>query len=252
MCHQCELKPVYEFTNQRKLCRICFIKYFQKKVLYTIRKFSMIKPNDVIGYKNVGDFRGGPEEGCIPRRDENFFEAPKNIQKNIFTRGIVLEDVLKMFAEKSTIELVRLPTKGAHFVRTPRRCENFSEAPKHFSKKMFTRGNKIAIASTIDLEANKIIHILIKGNVKDLKQVSPVNGRIIKPLYLFLDEEVLLYAKLKNLKFKRIKESTQGCTPKNIQKNIFTKGNKISIFIDKLEKKHPEVKRAVVNSFLEM
>jgi len=135
MCKLCETKPVYEFTNQRKLCKICFIRWFQKKVLYTIRKFEMISKNDIIGYENSGDFR-----------------------------GVVLEDVLKMFAEKAIVELVRLPSK-----------KNL---------------NKIAIASTTDLEADKIVHALIKGG----KLSSAVEGKIIKPLYLFLDREDLLYA----------------------------------------------------------
>ena len=119
-------------------------------------------------------------------------------------RSVVLEDVLKMFSEKAPVELVKLP-----------------------SKRKF---NKIAIASTTDLEADKIIHFLIRGGKK---LESAVEGKIIKPLYLFLDKEVLLYAKLKKLKFKRIKEK-----------------NKISLFIDELEKTHPEVKQAVVGSLL--
>ena len=176
MCKLCETKPVYEFTNQRKLCKTCFVRWFQKKVLYIIRKFEMISKNDVVRFENKGDFQ-----------------------------GVVLEDVLKMFSEKAIVELVKLPTK----------------------KKL----DKIAIASTTDLEADKIIHFLIKGEEK----LEPaVDNKIIKPLYLFLDKEVLLYAKLRNLKFKKT--------------NV--KLDKISEFIDELEKTHPEVKQAVVGSYL--
>ena len=177
MCHQCKTKPVYEFTNQRKLCKTCFIRWFQKKVLYTIRKFEMISKNDIIGYENSGDFR-----------------------------GVVLEDVLKMFAEKAIVELVRLPSK-----------KNL---------------NKIAIASTTDLEADKIVHALIGKNKKKLN--SPKDGKNIFPLYLFLDKEVLLYAKLRNLRFEKT----------NVELD------EISKFIDELEEKHPEVKQAVVGGYL--
>ena len=86
------------------------------------------------------------------------------------------------------------------------------------------------------MEAGEITNTLIKKNMNELKKISPMENRIIKPFYLFLDEEVLLYAKLKNLKFKKRKE----------------KKNKISNFIDSLEKKHPEIKRAIVNSFLKI
>lgn len=179
MCKQCELKPVYEFTNKRKLCKKCFIKYFQKKFLYVNRKFGMIKKEDVIFIKGKDDFR-----------------------------SVVLEDVLEMFAEKLMIELVELQSKK--------------------------KANKIVVPSAIDLEANDIVHEIINGNLKKLNNIKPVDGKVIKPLYLFLDKEVLLYAKLKGLKFKKSKDSK----------------DKIGKFVDELEKKHPEVKRAIVNSYL--
>ncbi|MBU2562463.1 MAG: hypothetical protein KKF68_02260 [Nanoarchaeota archaeon] len=180
MCNQCEKKPVYEFTNKRKVCARCFVKYFDKKARYIIRKFKMIKPGEIIGYENKKDFR-----------------------------GVVLEHVLKIFAEYSGIEIVKLSSK----------------------KKV----DKVAISSTIDLEADKIIHCFVEGDVKKLKSFA-VEGRIIKPLYLFLNEEVLLYAKLRKLKFKKTSENK----------------DEISRFLGNLEKKHPEVKRAIVNSWLEL
>jgi hypothetical protein len=181
MCKLCEKKPVYEFTNKRKVCKNCFVRYFQKKFLFIIRKFGMIKKNEVIGYKKGNSFR-----------------------------DIVLEYLLNMFSEKGMVEIVKIPSK----------------------KKI----NKIAISSTIDSESNRIVNILVKGSVKDLKEIAPVDGKTIKPLYLFLDEEVLLYAKIKKLKFKIIKE----------------KKDNLSKFIDELEKKHPEIKRAILNSYLEL
>jgi len=247
MCRQCQTNLVYEFTNQRKLCKNCFIKYFQKKVLYIIRKFGMIKNNDVVGYIENNDFR-----------------------------GVVLEDVLKMFGEKGRVKIVKLRSQIDNFANSRPRlqsgamerfakslglckalrknsidvknfCDNLVLAEKSGeadfgainNRATEERGNynkrvRIAISTTIDSSADKIIYELIKGQVKDLKNVEPVVGKVIKPLYLFLDEEVLLYAKLRKLKFKRIKESK----------------DKITKFIDELEKKHPEVKRAIVKSYL--
>jgi hypothetical protein len=180
MCKLCETNPVYEFTNKRKLCKKCFITYFQKKVLYTIRKFAMIRNTDIIGYKKENSFK-----------------------------GIVLEDILEFAKERIGFELVRLPNKKI---------------------------SKIASASSIDFEAENVIKILIDKNVSELKNYLPIQGNIIKPLYLFLDSEILLYAKLKNLKFKHKKK----------------KEDKIKSFEDEFEKRHPEVKRAIVNSVLEL
>jgi len=186
------MEYVYEFTNQRKLTKAEFLKWFQKKVLYTIRKFDMIKNNDVIAYENKGDFR-----------------------------GVVLEDVLKMFSEKANIKLIKRSNSKA----------------------------KKAIPSTLDTESDKIVHELIKGNTSSLKKLAPVQGKIIKPLYLFLDEEVLLYTKLKRLKFAPL-----GVPPstKLGGKIKIDKKDKISNFVDDLEKKHPEIKRAIINSYLEL
>jgi len=175
------MKYVYEFTNQRKLTKREFIKWFQKKFLYTLRKFKMAGKNDVIAYENKGDFR-----------------------------GVVLENLLQMFSNRALVKIFKFPTK------------------KKYTKK--------ALASTTDTEANKITQIIIKGKAEKLKELAPVWGKIIKPLVLFLDKEVLLYAKLMNLKFKKTIE----------------KKDKLSLFIDDLEKKHPEIKNSIISSYLEL
>jgi tRNA(Ile)-lysidine synthase TilS/MesJ len=124
-------------------------------------------------------------------------------------REVVLEDVLKILVGKGIIELVKLPTK----------------------KKI----DKIAIGQTTDLAAYEIVQEIIKGDAKKL-DVGPMQREVIKPLYLFLNKEVLLYAKLRKLRFKKGKEQK----------------NKISKFVDELEIKHPEIKRAVVKAWLKM
>jgi len=180
MCQLCNSKPVYEFTNKRKLCARCFVNYFQKKFLYTLRKFDMIKREDIIGYKKNNDFR-----------------------------NVVLENLLQLASQKYGFSLVKLPNKKA---------------------------NKIASDSSIDFEAKSVINIIIEGKSSDLENYLPIEKEIIKPLYLFLDEEILLYAKIKKLKFNSIKESR----------------DKITDFLNKSNEKHPEVKRAVVNSLLKL
>jgi hypothetical protein len=178
MCRLCETKPVYEFTNKRKLCKTCFIHWFEKKFLYTIRKFKMIDKGDIILVEDKKDFR-----------------------------GVVLKKLMEIFSERAPVKVVG--------------------SGKFTSK---------AIALTSDTEAEKIIQTLFNGKEKDLKNFLPTENKIIKPMYLFLDKEVLLYAKLKNLKFKKIKE----------------KKDKLIYFLEDLEKKHPELKHSIINSELEI
>jgi len=174
MCNQCQINSVYEFTNKRKICKTCFVRWFEKKFLYTIRRFNLIKKRDIIYYKKTKNFR-----------------------------DVVLENLLKMYSQKGTIKLVKFPS----------------------------RKSKFASSSTADIEAKKIVETIIKKNILNLNKKES-----IKPLILFLDKEVLLYAKLKNLKFTEEKK----------------KIDKISEFIDGLEKKHPEIKPAIVQTILKI
>ena len=187
MCKLCNIKPVYEFTNKRKLCKRCFINYFQKKVLYTIRKFKMIRRGDKVQYKKTREFK-----------------------------GVVLDDILKFVLDKFDFYL--------------------TDSNKFLAKRDKFKSVRIASASSLDSEAENIIKILINGNVSELKKNLPSYENAVKPLCLFLDEEILLYAKLKNLKFRKAQE----------------KKDKIRNFEDEFEKKHPEVKRAIVNSVLKL
>lgn len=41
VCRLCEKNPVWKFTNQRQLCDVCFVQYFERKVKATIRKHNM-------------------------------------------------------------------------------------------------------------------------------------------------------------------------------------------------------------------
>ncbi len=230
MCKQCEKKPVYEFTNQRKLCAMCFVRWFQKKVLYSIRKFEMIRSGDVVGFRKGNNLR-----------------------------DTVLEDVLKMFAEKAPVKIVKLPNNKV---------------------------NKIAVPDTTDFVADEIVHEIVEGRVSAHPLVSLMKNKcppthpqggastssrpknvklIIRPLYLFLDKEVLLYAKLRKLKFVSVPSCSRlgsgahrshPSAPSAQTKNARTKTlahpekDKLSEFIDELEEKHPEIKQAVVKGML--
>ncbi len=171
------MKHVYTFTNGRKVTKREFLRWFQKKFLYTIRKFNLVNKGDKI-----------------------FYEDKKNF------RNVVLKDLLKMFAEKSPIELI---TSGKY--------------------------DKKAIPDTSDSISYEISQKVFKGDLSKLKKL-PKERKTIRPLYLFLDKEVLLYAKLKGLKHTKPKIDE----------------NKIVSFINKLEKEHPELKHSIVKSYLEL
>jgi hypothetical protein len=173
MCYQCQTNSVYEFTNKRKICRSCYIRWFEKKVFYSIRKFGMLEEGVIIGYMKKKDFR-----------------------------SVVLESVLKMISKNGAISL----TSGKKF-------------------------DKFAESLTTDLFVYDIIKKFIEGKINILNLGDKKN---IFPLILFLDKEIELYARLKSLKFNRINK----------------KDSNVSLFVNKLEEKHPEVKKSIINCFL--
>ncbi|MCX6747121.1 MAG: hypothetical protein NTU63_03240 [Candidatus Pacearchaeota archaeon] len=130
-------------------------------------------------------------------------------RNNEHLSDVVLKEILLLLSGKIDFKLIELPSKKI---------------------------NKTANNSCLDLNSILIVGSLINKKTSYLKKFLPVQGKTIKPLYLFLKEEILLYAQIKNLKFKKEEE----------------KKNKIGFFIDELEKKHPEIKRATVNSILEL
>jgi len=93
--------------------------------------------------------------------------------------------------------------------------------------------NKIISGESADNISAQIIETIITKKSKDIKKLAPIYKKLIRPLYLLLDSEIQLYAKLKKIKLKK--------QPKS---------NKLQLFIKSLEEKHPEVKTSIVQSLL--
>lgn len=105
------------------------------------------------------------------------------------------------------------------------------------------RNEKIALEQSLDDEALLIVmNILNKSpNFDFIGPEIRINGSTrIKPLYFCLDKEIELYAKINGIKGKA----------KAKEKGILKL--KVIDFISNMEKKHPEIKNAIVNAMLEI
>lgn len=183
MCQLCEIKPVYEFTNKRKVCKNCFLKWFRKKFLYTIRKFSLVEKGDIIAYKKKDNFR-----------------------------NIALLDLLKILSEKGHVQIIEINNKNSKY-------------------------SKFALEDSSDEISYRFIQSVLLGDIlKKKDEFIPKFEKKIRPLYLFLDKEILLYCKLRNLNFKKYKKDK----------------NEIEELINFLEKKHKEIKQSIVSSCLKL
>lgn len=91
---------------------------------------------------------------------------------------------------------------------------------------------KVLSFKTADDFAKDVLYFLFNGNEKDLIKISE-DKKEKNPLFLFLKKEVVLYAKLKGIKGKIKKDS-----------------DKMTQLLNKMEKKHPEVKNAMMQSYI--
>lgn len=98
-------------------------------------------------------------------------------------------------------------------------------------KNLPERKGRISVEDLNDMSIG-ILHIMVERNSRELKKLLPKN----QPLYFLSDKEILLYAKLKEIKGK-FKER-EG------------KFKEIDEFIQKIEKKNPDIRHNIVMSLV--
>ena len=113
--------------------------------------------------------------------------------------------------------------------------------------------NVIATAHSLDDEAETIILNILKGNPELLAKLGPATGikrakgfvQRVKPFYLCSTKEIVLYAKLMKIPIPSEQESI--CPLRGLTFRV-----EIRKWLSNLEKKHVEVKNAVVKSLLKL
>jgi tRNA(Ile)-lysidine synthase TilS/MesJ len=194
MCNQCGIHAVYELTNKRKFCKNCFCRYLEKKVLNTIKKYSLLE------------------------------NAKKILVLCKSAKGNAVFSILERISQKNGIRLSKIR----------------NEAPAG-------KNEIIALEDSLDDTAILVMLAMMSKNAdfaatkpKIKRAISRRAARCIKPLYFCLDKEILLYAKVKG-----IKQGMQAEEKDSLKLRVAS-------FINEMEKKHPEIKNAVVNSALEI
>ncbi len=178
MCKNCQKNPIYELQNKQKLCRRCFIRYFEKKVLHTIKKFSPIKKEDKIAV----------------------LTSNKNTNKN----SPVLLSILKKLREqrqqekpKSIASLNQTKTKAFTKIATPENLNNTAQ--------------KILI--TLTKKINKTSLKKLSPNIKLSKKTEQ-----IKPFYFLTEKEINLYSKIRKIKTKNKEKNKKNIISKFLKK----------------------------------
>lgn len=207
-CKICNNESIY-----KNYCKIHFCEYFEKKVRSTILKFKLIKKKD----KVLVAVSGGKDSLTT------LFLLKKfgfNVKALCIDEGILgyrdnTINTLKEFCKTHSISLKIISFK-----------ENFNNSlDEILIKKKFrpcsvcgifrryllnqnSRGfDALATGHNLDDEVQAVVMNLIKNNITTLNRQGPISGILnstkftkrIKPLYLCLEKEVMIYSYLNNL-----------------------------------------------------
>ena len=263
-CKICKEKPVIQLPNSEiRLCKSCFIKYFERKTLKTIKKYQLINRKDHIVVAVSGgkdslsllhllnklsvkkDFKFSAlliDEGIKSYRDEtikttkNFCEK-NNIQLHISSykevTGKTLDRIKKQFPD--TIACSMCGVLRRYILN---------------KKSRELKADKLATGHNLDDEAQSIIMNQLKNNIALSARLGPITGvkkdkrfvPRIKPFYFITEKEIASYAFLNGL-MDKFNECTY-CT----ESNRFV----IRDMLNNLEQKYPGTKHSIVASFLEI
>ncbi len=266
-----ENKIAYVLSNGRKLTKKEFIRYFESKVFYTIRKFDLIGKKEKVAVA----FSGGKDsivllyilnKLCKARRQDliaiTIDEGINDYRTKLLEQGkkfcSELNVPLKIFSFKKELGFnlsdakikKRIEKLGVSY------CHVCSVLKRWLLNKTARelKIDVVATAHSLDDECENILLNLFKGNPELLAKIGPkagVNEKIrkafvqrIKPLYLCLTQEILLYAKLIGLPIPKDKAI---CPMRGETFRV-----EIRKWLEKMDKKHIEVKNAIVNSFLKL
>lgn len=267
MCKQCNTKPVYVLQNGKKLCKKCFIRYYERKVLRTIRKYNLIDKGDKVAIAASGGKDSTTllyilnrlckerryckveaiaiDEGIKSYRSVTFKDLKKfckkeKIKLHVFTFkkefGFTLDEALRKVWKKK----IRL--NPCYICGVLRRYL----INKRARKLGFT---KLASGHNLDDEAQTILMNQFKGNVSLSAKLGPKTGTIedksfsqrIKPLYFCTEKENTIYAFIHKITPKYI-----GCPRRKSQRVV------IMDFLNKFEATNPGIKQAIVQSFIDI
>lgn len=250
-------------SSGTSLCKGCFIRYFERKAKKTIAKFRMIGKTDTV----VVGLSGGKDSSAVL----SIVAGIARNHKSIKVIAITVDEGIRGYRDKTIRDAKALCRKlgVTHKVYSYRK--EFGYTLDQIVKKLDTnpcsicgvlrryilnkysrklKANRLATGHNMDDEAQSVIMNQFRSNVETTARLGPVTGvvddprfvRRIKPFYLLLEEEVMLYSTLKGLPH----------PPKRCPYSHTAYRNEIRAMLNEFEKRHPGVKNNVINSFLKI
>jgi tRNA-5-methyluridine54 2-sulfurtransferase len=263
-CKRCQTKPVIQLTNNNiKLCKNCFIKYFERKALKTITKYKLIEPKDHI----IIALSGGKDSLSLLH-----FLSRVAVKKKVTLSALLIDEGIKGYRDKS-IKPAKEFCKKYNIKLSIASYKDITGKTLDNIKKKFPdtiacsmcgvlrryllnkesrklKATKLATGHNLDDEAQSIIMNQFRHNIALSARLGPITGvkkdarfvPRIKPFYLMTEKEVATYAYLNKLM-----DKFNECTYCH-ESNRFV----IRDMLNNIEQKYPGTKHAIVASFLEL
>jgi len=264
MCKLCKSNSVIIISG-KPLCKRCFIHYFEKKVLKTIRKFDLLKKTDF----NIGIAASGGKDSTSLLYNLNKIASKRrklNLTAIAIDEGIknyrnFTLKTLKKFCKDNKIELKIYSFKKefgytldqlVKKTRVYKPCSICGTLRRYLLNKKARqlRLKRLATGHNLDDEAQSILINQFRNDIARTARLGPETGifddprfiRRIKPFYLLLEKETATYAFLKNfnIHFGRCPYSKEAYR------------DSVKNFINDFEQKYPGTKYSIVKSFLEI
>ena len=261
-CKNCLINPVITLANSNiDLCKSCFFRYFEKKVIKTINKYKLIEKKDKVAIacsggkdsmsllyilsklsrkKDFSIIALAIDEGIKKYRDLNDLKKycrENSIDLKIYSFrdefGISLDTAVKKIKELNPCSICgvlrrQLLNKAAISLKT----------------------NKLATGHNLDDESQSVMMNYVRGSLERSTRLGPITGVVkdprfvprIKPFYFLTEKETATYACLKQfpVKFNECPYSNDSFR------------GEIRDLMNNIEKNHHGTKHAVINSFLHL
>ena len=265
-CKFCLEKPVIKLTNsEKKLCRSCFIKYFERKAIKTINKYKLIDENDRI----VVAVSGGKDSLSVLHLLDRYSKKRNN---KVSLTALLIDEGIKGYRDISVRDAKKFcKNKGIklHIVSYKEETGKSLDVMKKQNKGTIAcsmcgvlrryllnknsrnlKATKLATGHNLDDEAQSIIMNQLRNNIALSARLGPKTGikkdhrfvPRIKPFYFLTEKEVATYAYLHGLVSK-----FNEC-PYSVESNRF----EIRDMLNDLEAKYPGTKHSIVASFIEI
>ncbi len=223
-CKECLRNPVYVNLTNIPLCKRCFLKYFERKVLRTVRNYKLLTPNSNV----LVAFSAGKDSAALLH-----FLAKFKDRLRISVSAVLIDEGIKGYRD----QVIELAKKFCHERDVELKIVNYRDfygvTLDDIMRKVMKRGlnlspcgvcgtlrrsliNKIAKEMGVDVvatghneddEAQNVILNIFKNNFEVFKRLgiktseSELFVERVKPFYFMKEQEILLYAKIMKLDF---------------------------------------------------